>query len=79
MTYFSSLRSSISRSIDAPCRWASGKGSSAFQGTGKREHASRGTKTLTSEVNGFAKKFAGKVFNNPKEVEFGEKKLAGEI
>ncbi|KAK8843382.1 hypothetical protein IAR55_007039 [Kwoniella newhampshirensis] len=31
------------------------------------------------QVNGYAKKFAGTVFRNPEEKEFGEKKLDGQI
>lgn len=30
------------------------------------------------QVNGFAKKFAGKVFNNKEEEQFGEAKLQGD-
>ncbi|KAK1922522.1 hypothetical protein DB88DRAFT_512041 [Papiliotrema laurentii] len=30
------------------------------------------------QVNGYAKKFAGTIFNKPEEKEFGEKKLRGE-
>jgi hypothetical protein len=32
----------------------------------------------SSQVNGYAKKFAGTIFNKPEEKEFGEKKLRGE-
>lgn len=32
-----------------------------------------------NQVNGYAKKFAGSVFGNKGEKEFGEKKLDGEI
>ncbi|WVW79248.1 hypothetical protein I302_101214 [Kwoniella bestiolae CBS 10118] len=65
----------------APKEYAEAQQAATAPGTGGvvEQPGAEGDKiTFKDQVNGYAKKFAGAVFRNEGEKEFGEKKLQGE-
>ncbi|WVF65659.1 hypothetical protein IAT40_000390 [Kwoniella sp. CBS 6097] len=63
----------------APKEFAEPQQAATAPGTGGVVEETGEKVPFKEQVNGYAKKFAGAIFNNDREKEFGEKKLDGQI